>query len=140
MISVGLLAAEQRASLSDLLGITNTPVELDEELARSWAQVWVAQQGQRSIAYALIWLVGGEVQVIDLATAPAARRLGAASALLREIIAEGRLGGFQSVELEVRADNEAALALYERFGFAPRRTRRAYYADGQDALEMGLPL
>ena len=44
--------------------------------------------------------------------------------LLRGAIAHGAV----SVTLEVRASNEAALALYRRFGFAPAGVRRDYYS------------
>jgi ribosomal-protein-alanine N-acetyltransferase len=39
--------------------------------------------------------------------------------------------------LEVRCSNEAAIGLYQRFGFAPAGVRVGYYADtGEDALIM----
>jgi ribosomal-protein-alanine N-acetyltransferase len=36
----------------------------------------------------------------------------------------------------VRADNQPALALYARFGFAPVGVRPRYYPGGEDALIM----
>jgi len=43
--------------------------------------------------------------------------------------------------LEVRAGNHAALALYEKAGFARRGLRRNYYRDpADDALIMGKTL
>jgi ribosomal-protein-alanine N-acetyltransferase len=42
-----------------------------------------------------------------------------------------------AVFLEVRADNDAAQALYRRNGFVDLRVRRGYYDSGRaDALEM----
>lgn len=38
--------------------------------------------------------------------------------------------------LEVRPDNEAALRLYQRHGFAPVTTRRDYYGPDRRALVM----
>jgi len=38
--------------------------------------------------------------------------------------------------LEVRADNAAAIALYERLRFRAISTRPRYYPDGTDALVM----
>ena len=42
--------------------------------------------------------------------------------------------------LEVRADNEPALAFYTRAGFAEIDRRRRYYRDGTDALVLELDL
>ena len=51
--------------------------------------------------------------------------------LLREAIARGAT----AVTLEVRASNEAAQALYRRFGFLPVGTRKGYYRHpDEDAL------
>ena len=50
-----------------------------------------------------------------------------------------RSGG--SALLEVRASNAAAIAMYQRhLGFATVGRRRGYYADGEDALLMALPM
>ena len=38
--------------------------------------------------------------------------------------------------LEVRPDNESAVALYRRLGFEPVTTRRDYYGPGHHALVM----
>jgi ribosomal-protein-alanine N-acetyltransferase len=40
--------------------------------------------------------------------------------------------------LEVRADNKAAIRLYEGCGFVSNGLRRGYYDDGQDAVLMSL--
>jgi ribosomal-protein-alanine N-acetyltransferase len=51
--------------------------------------------------------------------------------LARRAIARGS----DSITLEVRASNKAALALYRRFGFAPTGVRKDYYKDPtEDAL------
>lgn len=45
----------------------------------------------------------------------------------------------REVWLEVRADNASALAAYTRVGFVLSGRRKAYYADGMDALLMTRP-
>ena len=40
------------------------------------------------------------------------------------------------ISLEVKYDNITAYNLYKKLGFEVRRRRKAYYADGQDCLEM----
>jgi ribosomal-protein-alanine N-acetyltransferase len=45
--------------------------------------------------------------------------------------------GVKHLSLEVAANNEAAQALYRRFGFAPVGVRKNYYpVTGEDALVM----
>jgi ribosomal-protein-alanine N-acetyltransferase len=51
-----------------------------------------------------------------------------------EIAEEYRL---QGLTLEVRAGNDPAIALYEKFGFRVEGRRKAYYSDNhEDALIM----
>jgi ribosomal-protein-alanine N-acetyltransferase len=44
--------------------------------------------------------------------------------------------GGESLTLEVRESNHAAVALYDRLGFVLAGRRPAYYTDGEDALVM----
>ncbi len=63
------------------------------------------------------------LHVHELAVLPASRRRGVARALLRAMRAEAVARGLATVSLDVYAFNAGALALYEREGFAPLRTR-----------------
>ncbi len=65
------------------------------------------------------------------------QRAGLASALLDAAL---RDTGPDRVLLEVRADNEPALAFYARAGFVEIDRRRRYYRDGTDALVLELNL
>ncbi len=105
--------------------------ELARERARAVARVLVADEGGVPLGYVIAWVIAEEAEVLTLAVDPAARRRGVGRALL-----EAALAGAHRAHLEVRADNAAARALYEGFGFAVVGRRRAYYADGEDALLM----
>jgi [ribosomal protein S18]-alanine N-acetyltransferase len=128
------------AAVVELSRITQSRVDLEAERLKAYSQVWVARLGVTApaVAYALVWLVADELQIVDLATHPSARRQGAARALLEALIAFARGLSFQCVLLEVRASNAPALALYQQAGFTEARTRRGYYSDGEDACEMAL--
>ena len=78
-------------------------------------------------------LVIDEIEIMRLAVAGKLRRQGIAEALLKCLLAEK---GVSQVHLEVRADNLAAIALYEKVGFKHNRIRKKYYSDGCDALVM----
>lgn len=97
----------------------------------------VAEDGRDLVGYAGLMAVEAHGDVQTLAVAPAAQGRGIGARLLTDLLEEAARRGCRDVQLEVRADNAAALALYRRFGFAPLRVRRGYYApDGADAVVM----
>jgi len=74
---------------------------------------------------------------------PDYQRQGLGRALLEYIISELENRGIATLWLEVRASNQAAIALYESLGFNEATIRRNYYPakDGrEDAIVMALPL
>ena len=79
---------------------------------------------------------GGEVaDVMTVATAPRARGRGLGALLLAELERRAAARGAEHVMLEVRADNLAARALYDRAGYHLLSTRARYYQPGGvDAL------
>lgn len=108
-----------------------------DELTRPQARVVVARQAGRIVGYAITWAVVDEVDLLEIATAPAARRRGVGHALLAVVCARADREGATQTTLEVRAGNAAARALYERHGFAVAAVRKGYYADdGEDAVVM----
>ncbi len=80
--------------------------------------------------------VADEAEILTLAVAPLVRRNGAGRALVEEAAGLARARGADSLFLEVAATNAAALALYASTAFEAAGLRRAYYADGADALVM----
>jgi ribosomal-protein-alanine N-acetyltransferase len=70
--------------------------------------------------------------VVTLAVRPDARRHGVGRALLRHLLSEAGRRRLREVLLEVRADNEPALALYRSAGFRRVGQRQGYYQDGTD--------
>lgn len=82
------------------------------------------------------WLIAGELQIQNLATAPEFRRQGVARRLLKHVLERSARSGMEQAWLEVRSSNQSAIALYREFGFQPAGQRPAYYHDGEDALIM----
>lgn len=77
----------------------------------------------------------GDVQTI--AVSPAAQGLGLGRVLLEALVTEAVKQNVQRVLLEVRADNEPALGLYETAGFRRLGLRPKYYQPGDiDAVIM----
>jgi ribosomal-protein-alanine N-acetyltransferase len=86
--------------------------------------------------YLCSWQVADELQILNVATAPAFRRCGVARSLMRYVFQRGLEEGLEKAFLEVRVGNAAAIALYRSFGFRIIDRRPKYYADGEDALIM----
>jgi [ribosomal protein S18]-alanine N-acetyltransferase len=99
------------------------------------AAVAVGERGE-VCGYAVLLVTGDVADLQRIAVVPALRRRGVGAALLGAV---GLLDGVR-VLLEVRADNDAALAFYRRHGFAEIARRRRYYADGGDAVVMQRPV
>ncbi len=71
-----------------------------------------------------------------IAVAPEHQRRGIGSILMDALIGEARARDAGSLMLEVRSDNDPALAFYARYGFGRIAVRRAYYGGGRDGLVM----
>ncbi|MBZ5588157.1 MAG: ribosomal protein S18-alanine N-acetyltransferase [Acidobacteriia bacterium] len=81
-----------------------------------------------------------ELHVLKVATHPLYEGRGLASALLDEAREEAARSGARGLILEVRPSNRRALRLYRFLGYDQLGRRPHYYADGEDALVMCLPL
>ena len=60
------------------------------------------------------------------------RRRGIGRALLEQAVAWARESGIRKLELHVFPHNEAAIALYEGFGFVREGYRQRHYRRGDD--------
>jgi len=100
------------------------------------SRLYVLRTVDRAVAaFCLCWMIVDELHINTIAVDPALRRHGLATRLIRHVMAEAALGGARRATLEVRRSNTAALALYERLGFAVCAVRPGYYsAPDEDAL------
>ena len=106
---------------------------------RDTAHLFIVRGSARDVAgYCSTWLVSAELHINGLAIAPAFRRQGAARALVRHALGEGRRLGAHEALLEVRRSNRAARQLYASSGFTLRGVRPRYYVQPvDDALILG---
>lgn len=72
----------------------------------------------------------------DIAVHPAAQGRGIGQELLGRALDVLAAQDVRSAKLEVRRSNDAAHALYRKYGFEVLRTLPRYYADGEDAFIM----
>lgn len=87
------------------------------------------------VGYGGVMLVDDEAHITTVVVDPDRRERGLGTRLVLSLIDAARRDGARSLTLEVRASNEAAQALYRRFGMAPVGLRKRYYRD-EDALIM----
>ena len=105
-----------------------------QELHQPYAQIDACWAGDDLAGFLCYWLIAGEMQILNIATAPAFQRQGVAALLLQNALAVCRDAGMTRAYLEVRVGNHAAISLYRRLGFVADGRRPGYYADGEDAL------
>ena len=96
----------------------------------------VCQEG-RAVAYGGMLTVLDEGQITNVAVHPDARRRGYGRVITEALVAYAKRNGLCSISLEVRASNEAAIALYRACGFEICGRRRGFYRKPvEDALIM----
>lgn len=97
------------------------------------ARVYVLRTDALPVAgFCTCWVLFDELHIRNMAIDPAIRRQGAATALLRHVLADAAGAGAVRATLEVRASNHAARGLYEKLGFAVTGMRRGYYENPPD--------
>lgn len=93
------------------------------------------------VAYGGSWFDGVDAQIMTLGVARSHQGRGLGRLLLDALLAGERARGAKHVFLEVRVDNQPAIAMYERAGFERLGVRRGYYQpENVDALTMRLAL
>lgn len=101
----------------------------------------IAEDGGAVIGYALYSAIYEDAEIMSLAVLPQMRRRGVGRALLSRVIECVTVRGAETLFLEVRASNDAAIALYGSFGFERLRVIRNYYREPtEDAVAMSLAL
>jgi ribosomal-protein-alanine N-acetyltransferase len=97
------------------------------------------------VGFVGVWLMVDEAHIVTIAVREGYRRRGIGELLLIAAIELALLNKRGAVSLECRISNDAAIALYEKYGFRQLGIRPSYYSDTrEDAVIMttdriGLP-
>lgn len=87
--------------------------------------------------YIMSWLILPEVHILNFAISPEYRRMGYGKLLMKVFIEEAEKKGATKFTLEVRANNQEAIAFYRSFNFIVKGIRKQYYQDTkEDAIIM----
>jgi ribosomal-protein-alanine N-acetyltransferase len=100
----------------------------------------VAVRGRKVCGY-MVTCIGGRTaarsaELVSVAVEPKCRGKGIASALMDSTLRRLRRRGVVRLRLTVKVTNEAAIRLYEGYGFQKSRIVRGYYEDGADGWRM----
>ncbi len=129
IVAVPAAAAEALAALHAQADDTPWPAAEIADLIAAPGVLALAAMIEADLAgFILCRIAADEAEVLTIATTPALRRRGVASRLLAAAQSALRAAGAGALFLEVAEDNPAALALYQRHGFAPVGRRPGYYA------------
>lgn len=96
----------------------------------------IAEIDESPVGFAGDWCVAEEAQIMRVGVIPDCRKQGIGKQLIDALMDDARQKGCVTMTLEVKSQNAAAIALYERCGFQRVGKRPSYYADGSDALLM----
>jgi ribosomal-protein-alanine acetyltransferase len=110
-----------------------------EEIADARNRYYVAVEGPDGVllGWAGVLVIAGTADVLTVGVVPSARRRGLARRMLAALYTEAARRGATEIFLDVRVDNESAIALYRNEGFAELGRRRGYYDGGRvDSLVM----
>lgn len=109
------------------------------ELKNAQASYFVAIADNQIRGFCGYWKVIDEAHITNVAVHPDCRRAGIGRSLIKHALEQAQADGIRCATLEVRRNNEAAIKLYESFGFVQSAIRKGYYPkDSQDAIVMWL--
>lgn len=93
--------------------------------------------GEKVLGFAGLWFMADEAHIANIAVRDEYRRRGVGELLLIAMIQLAIERKARFITLEVRASNQAAQALYRKYGLVEVGTRRGYYMDNkEDAVIM----
>lgn len=114
-----------------------TIAAFQNELANPASSYFVGLADGQIVGYAGYWLILEEAHITTIGTDPRRQRKGFGERMLVHLIDHAARAEAKWLTLEVRVSNEAAIKLYEKYGFTSLGRRRAYYQDNnEDALVM----
>jgi ribosomal-protein-alanine N-acetyltransferase len=96
----------------------------------------LARDGERMIGFSIMSFGEGRAHLVLLAVRPACQRRGVARRLVQWLLQSAVVAGIASIHVELRAENEAAYALYRALGFVETLRLPGYYRGREAAVRM----
>ena len=96
----------------------------------------VARASDRPVGFAVMEFGEERAHLVVLAVNPRYQRTGIARRMIEWLLKSAATAGVTSVHVELRADNEAAFALYRSLGFSETLRVPGYYRGRETAIRM----
>ncbi len=115
------------------------PMDLFEDCLRVGYCCWICEEPPLLRGYGILSVGAGECHILNLCVAPEFQRQGLGRYLMTHLLHLARRHHADTAFLEVRASNQAALALYADMGFNEIGVRRNYYPGKrgrEDAIQL----
>ncbi len=130
------MAAMSRELIEHGLAWRYTPQRMRALVADPETQAIVAQDSHGIQGFAVMHFGDEKAHLALLGVQPALQRSGIGCRLVDWLLTSAGVAGMASITLELRADNAAALAFYERLGFVQTAFVAGYYSSGIAARRM----
>ena len=137
---IRISTADDVAAMAGIHGLSFakgwTAEDLTSTLSVPGAAALVVELAGTTYGFVQFQWVAGEAEINTICVLPNYRRQHFGQDLMRGLIVHLQAMGTTKLFLEVAENNGAARGLYESFGFQVSGQRKAYYADGQNAVTM----
>lgn len=107
-----------------------------EDLDNENSIYYALKDEDKIIGYAGLWFMFENCDLVNIAISKTYQGQGLGEKLLKLVIREAILKECEFMHLEVRTTNTKAYNLYKKLGFIETRTRKDYYGEDQDCLDM----
>ena len=105
---------------------------ISSSLASPFSLALIALTDGKAVGYLLASVLAPEGELLRIGVHPEYRRQGIGGRLMERFATEAEGLSCDSLFLEVRSQNEGAIALYRRFGFSDCGVRKKYYHRPED--------
>jgi ribosomal protein S18 acetylase RimI-like enzyme len=117
-------------------GVAYSKRDMLAYLQFSGAECVLAQTSREIVGFCISARLRARGYIVTIDVLEKYRKLGAGSALLREVERRLATNGVREIGLETATDNESAIAFWKKHGYRTRGIEKGYYPGGRDAFAM----
>ena len=113
---------------------------LKSELENKNSYYIVAKANNDIVGFGGLWKSIDDIHITNIVTKKNLRNNGIGNAILKELINQAKILGYNIITLEVNETNLPAISLYKKFGFKEVGIRKRYYNNTHNAIIMNLEI